>query len=97
MQENFLHYLWRNRRFDCANLKTTKDETLTILDFGEYNTNAGPDFLNATIRVRDMVWAGNIEMHIKSSDWLLHGRQAGRAFRRAKTRGQGVCRVLPVD
>jgi hypothetical protein len=81
MQESFIHYLWRTRRFDSANLKTTKGETLDILDFGEYNTNAGPDFLNATIRLGDMIWAGNIEIHLKSSDWLLHGHQYNEAYK----------------
>jgi Protein of unknown function (DUF2851) len=81
MQESFLHYLWRNRRFDFSNLKTTKGETLNILDFGEHNTNAGPDFLNATIRLGDVTWAGNIEMHVKASDWLLHGHQYNEAYK----------------
>jgi hypothetical protein len=81
MQENFLHYLWRNRRFNFSNLRTTKGETLDILDFGEYNTNAGPDFLNATIRLGDMTWAGNVEMHVKSSDWLLHGHQYDEGYK----------------
>jgi hypothetical protein len=81
MQENFLHYLWRTRRIDITNLKTTKGEILEIQDFGEHNTNAGPDFLNATVRIGDMIWAGNIEMHVKSSDWLAHGHQHNDAYK----------------
>ncbi len=81
MQENFLHYLWRTRRIDTSNLQTTNGESLEIQDFGEYNTNAGPDFLNATVRVCDMIWAGNIEMHVKSSEWLVHGHQHNDAYK----------------
>ena len=81
MQENFLHYLWRTRRLDFSDLKTTKGETIEIIDFGEYNTNAGPDFLNATLRIGDMIWAGNVEMHIQSSDWYAHGHQHDEAYK----------------
>jgi hypothetical protein len=80
MQENFLHYLWRTRRFDMTDLKTTTNQSIEILNFGEYNTHAGPDFLNATIRIDDMTWAGNVEMHLKSSDWLLHNHQVDNAY-----------------
>ncbi len=75
MRENFLQYLWRTRCFDQTDLKTTDGDSLEILDFGEYNTHAGPDFLNVKIRINDIVWAGNVEIHIKSSDWIQHGHQ----------------------
>ena len=80
MYENFLHYLWRTRRFDLSNLATTEGDTLDILDFGEYNTNAGPDFLNARVRIGNVTWAGNVEMHVKTSDWIQHGHQHDEAY-----------------
>ena len=80
MYENFLHYLWRTRRFDHSNLATTEGDTLDILDFGEYNTNAGPDFLNARVRIGNVTWAGNVEMHVKTSDWIQHGHQHDEAY-----------------
>jgi Protein of unknown function (DUF2851) len=80
MHENFLHYLWRTRRFDLSQMATTEGESLEILDFGEYNTHSGPDFLNARVRINDILWAGNVEMHLKSSDWLLHGHQHDEAY-----------------
>lgn len=80
MYENFLHYLWRTRRLDTSQLLTTDGDSLEILDFGEYNTNSGPDFLNARIKIGDMTWAGNVEMHVKSSDWLQHGHQHDAAY-----------------
>jgi hypothetical protein len=75
MKESFLHYLWRYKRFDILNLKTTNNEPITILDSGEYNTNAGPDFFNAKLAIGDIVWVGNVEMHLKASEWLIHKHQ----------------------
>jgi hypothetical protein len=80
MREDFLHYLWRTRRFNLENLKTTKGEAIVIQNFGEHNPNAGPDFLNATIRIGDMIWAGNVEMHVKASEWMQHGHQNDKAY-----------------
>ena len=80
MREDFLHYLWRTRRFDLTDLKTTKGETIDIQNFGEHNHNAGPDFLNATIRIGDTTWAGNVEMHVKASEWMQHKHQNDKAY-----------------
>jgi Protein of unknown function (DUF2851) len=80
MREDFLHYLWRTRRFNLDDLKTTKGEAIDIQNFGEHNPNAGPDFLNATIRIGDMIWAGNVEMHVKASEWMQHGHQNDKAY-----------------
>jgi hypothetical protein len=71
--ESFLHYVWRLKRFDFSNLQTTEGEKLHILDWGQYNTNAGPDFLNARISIGFTLWIGHIEIHVLSSDWLKHG------------------------
>ncbi len=80
MREEFLHFLWRTRRFDTQNLYTTDGDKINILDFGTYNTNAGPDFLEAQIRINDIVWVGNIEMHVKASDWWVHQHQTNKQY-----------------
>ncbi len=80
MREEFLHFLWRTRRFDFLNLQTTDGDKIDVLDFGTYNTNAGPDFLEAKINIKDITWAGNIEMHIKASDWLAHQHQNDKQY-----------------
>ena len=72
MKENFLHFLWRTRRFDMSDLKTTSGEVLEILNFGEYNHDAGADFQQARIKIGDLLWVGSVEIHVKSSDWHLH-------------------------
>ncbi len=80
MKEEFLHYLWRTKRFNIKGLQTTSGAPVSILKFGQYNENAGPDFLNAHIRIGDTEWAGNIEMHLLSSDWYRHRHQGDSAY-----------------
>lgn len=80
MKEDFLHYLWRTRQFDCSNLSTTKNIPIQILHFGEYNSNAGPDFLNAKVQIGETVWIGNVEIHVNASEWLKHQHQTDNAY-----------------
>ena len=72
MKEDFLHYVWQYKKFDFSNLKTTQNENLTIINSGFYSQLAGPDFFNAQIAIENQKWAGNVEIHIKSSDWYVH-------------------------
>lgn len=80
MKEDFLHYVWRMRRFDHAALQTTTGEPVEVLQVGNHNTHAGPDFTNARLRIGDTLWAGNVEMHLNASEWLQHGHQHDRAY-----------------
>ena len=75
VKEDFLHFIWLHKKLDFSNLKTTSGETITVLSTGSYTQQAGPDFFNAKIEINNQVWAGNIEMHVKSSDWYLHNHQ----------------------
>jgi hypothetical protein len=75
MREDFLHHIWQFQRFQSHNLKTTSGSLLTILSRGQYNTNAGPDFLHGAVEIDGKIWHGHIEIHIKSSDWWQHGHQ----------------------
>ena len=80
MREDFLHFLWRWRRFEMRDLKTTAGELLEILQPGELNTHAGPDFFNARLRLGNTLWAGNVEIHLKASDWLAHRHDTDPAY-----------------
>ena len=80
MKEDFLHYVWKYKLFDTSNLLTTNNEAITIINSGMHNTDAGPDFFNGKIQIGDTVWAGNIEIHIDSSDWLAHQHQNDKAY-----------------
>lgn len=72
MTESFLHYLWQFQYFDKKALATTTGESLTILAPGTLNTNAGPDFYQAKIKLNDIAWAGCAEIHIQASGWYEH-------------------------
>ena len=80
MKEDFLHYLWKFKKFDSTNLKTSKGEEIQILNCGNYLQLAGPDFFNAQITIDNQKWAGNVEIHIKSSDWYVHHHERDSAY-----------------
>ena len=75
MKEDFLHHVWQFKKFDIANLKTTKGELIQILNSGQYLQLAGPDFFNAQLIIGNQKWAGNVEIHLKSSDWYVHNHE----------------------
>lgn len=72
MTERLLQYIWQFQYYNKSELVTAEGETLHILNPGIYNTNQGPDFLDAKIKIDDTVWAGSIELHINSIDWKNH-------------------------
>ncbi|SEP21853.1 Protein of unknown function [Flavobacterium sp. CF108] len=80
MKEDFLHYLWRFKKFDTLNLVTAQNESITIIKTGDYLELSGPDFFNAHIKIGDQKWAGNVEIHVKSSDWYLHNHEKDAAY-----------------
>jgi hypothetical protein len=75
MKEDFLHYVWKYKVFSQVDFNTTNKEPLTILKSGLHNKNAGPDFLNAQLKIEGQIWIGNVEMHTKASDWYLHNHE----------------------
>jgi hypothetical protein len=80
MKESILHYVWQNRLFTDHDLKTTAGEKLDVIDVGRINTDAGPDFFNAKIRIGETLWAGNVEIHTCSTEWYKHNHQSDNAY-----------------
>jgi Protein of unknown function (DUF2851) len=78
--EDFLHYVWQFRSFYYNGLQTCDGENLEIINTGLLNRNAGPDFNHAKIKIGETLWAGNVEIHLKSSDWLKHNHQVNPAY-----------------
>ncbi|WP_298780848.1 DUF2851 family protein [uncultured Polaribacter sp.] len=72
MNEEFLYYVWQYKLFSKTNLYTVDNKEVIILKSGNHNKNSGPDFFNAHLKIDDQIWFGNVEMHLKSSDWYLH-------------------------
>ena len=80
MQEDFLHYIWKYKKFDLHKAITTAGEPITLISTGAPNFNSGPDFFNGIIKIGAELWAGNVEIHIKSSDWYAHGHEKDPAY-----------------
>ncbi len=80
MNEHLLQYLWNYKVFTNLPFYDTKGNLVEILDFGKWNTNSGPDFLFAKIKINGVVLAGNIELHVKSSDWIFHQHEGNPEF-----------------
>jgi len=76
MREDFLHYLWKFQKTDRSSLCCTDGENIQIIHKGVHNIEShGPDFFNAQLVIENQKWAGNIEIHVKSSDWYAHNHQ----------------------
>lgn len=80
MKEDFLHYLWKFGKFDASNLKTSNKQSLVIQHPGQYLQLAGPDFFNAQLIIENQKWAGNVEIHLRSSDWYVHKHEQDAAY-----------------
>ncbi len=72
MTERLLQYIWQFQYFNKSELATAEGETLQIIYPGFCNTNQGPDFIDAQIKIGKTIWAGSIELHLNSSDWRNH-------------------------
>ncbi|WP_426059914.1 DUF2851 family protein [Hymenobacter sp. B1770] len=75
MHEDFLHYIWQHQYFDKADLRTAGGEEIQVLRPGHRNADAGPDFLNARLRLGEVEWNGAVEIHLRASDWARHNHQ----------------------
>ena len=81
MKEDFLHFIWKHKLYQHDSLFTEEGEPIQIVHPGRHNTNAGPDFFDARIRIGETLWAGNIEIHVRASDWNKHGHQNDPVYR----------------
>lgn len=79
MKEDFLYYLWEQRLLKEP-LKTSTGEPVHVVHPGYRNHDSGPDYLEAKIKIGDRLWAGHVEIHVKTSDWNRHGHQHDKAY-----------------
>ena len=80
LKEDFLSFIWQFRQYAAQNLGTTAGEQLQVLQVGQPNKHAGPDFFNAKIIVAGTTWSGNVEIHVRSSEWNGHGHERDQAY-----------------
>ncbi|MCK5134417.1 MAG: DUF2851 family protein [Bacteroidales bacterium] len=79
-KEDFFQFIWKQKLYYKEQLRTTCGKRVEIFRAGDQNFHAGPDFFNARIRIDQMVWAGNVEVHMHASDWLKHGHHLDPAY-----------------
>ncbi len=80
MKEEFLQFIWKNKLYDKDHLKAHNQDKIEILNSGSHNFDSGPDFFNAKIKINDTIWAGNVEVHVNSSDWYRHNHHKDKAY-----------------
>lgn len=80
MNEAFLHTVWKHKLLRQSKFTGTKNESIEVISIGEHNQDSGPDFFNSKIRIDDLVLAGNVELHLKTSDWMKHKHQFDRTY-----------------
>ncbi|WP_270348061.1 DUF2851 family protein [Bacteroides intestinalis] len=78
--ELLLHYVWKHKIFPLKMLRTTTGKPVEVIDAGLPNTNAGPDFFNAKLKIDGTLWVGNVEVHTVASDWMRHGHDKDVAY-----------------
>ncbi len=80
MKEELLHFIWQSKMLMKQPLKTIDGKSLHIIQTGTLNSDAGPDFFNAKVKIEDTLWVGNIEIHLRSSDWKNHNHQTDKKY-----------------
>lgn len=80
MKEELLHFIWQSKILLKQDLKTVDGETIQVVHQGTLNVDSGPDFFNAKIKIGKTLWAGNVEIHLKSSDWKSHNHKADKNY-----------------
>ena len=78
--EDLLQFIWRHKLLKPLPLITRSGNEVTVLRSGDLNVDSGPDFFNAQIKINDLILAGNIEIHLKTSDWLRHNHQRDKSY-----------------
>lgn len=78
--EKLMHYVWQHRLWKAGPMATNDGRPVRIIDPGLLNTDAGPDFFNAKVEVDGQLWVGNVEMHVRASDWKRHGHDHDKAY-----------------
>ena len=78
--EILLHYVWKHKLFPLKQLYTTDGQELEVIDTGVHNTNSGPDFFNAKVKIGGTLWVGNVEIHQHAADWYAHRHHTDQAY-----------------
>ena len=75
-----MQYIWQHRLYRNSDMVTNDGLKVRVIDPGLLNTDAGPDFFNAKIEIDGHLWAGNVELHVRATDWKRHGHDRDKAY-----------------
>lgn len=75
-----MQYVWHHRLWIASDMRTNDGRPVAVIDVGQLNRDAGPDFFNAKVKIGDEMWCGNVEIHVRASDWFRHGHDRDRAY-----------------
>ena len=75
-----MQYVWQHRLWRSADMVTNDGRPVRVIDPGLLNTNQGPDFFNAKVEIDGKLWAGNVEIHVRATDWHRHGHDTDKAY-----------------
>lgn len=78
--EELMQYVWHHRLWLAGAMKTNEGTPVAVIDVGQLNRDAGPDFFNAKVKIGDEMWCGNVEIHVRASDWHRHGHDRDRSY-----------------
>lgn len=78
--ERLMQFVWAHRLGMHLDMRTVDGRRVRVVDQGTLNVDAGPDFFNASIEIGEECWAGNVEIHVRASDWYRHGHDRDRAY-----------------
>ena len=80
MPEILLHYIWQQGLWAGLEQSTNDGLPIEILSVGQHNRDAGPDFSNVHLRINGQEWVGNVEIHVRASDWRKHRHHTNPAY-----------------
>lgn len=75
-----MQYIWQHRLWQPPSMATVDGLSVRIVDPGRLNTGSGPDFFNAKVKIGAQMWAGDIEIHVRASDWHRHNHHVDPAY-----------------
>lgn len=75
-----MQYVWQHRLWEGTTLTTNDGRKVRVIDPGLLNTDSGPDFFNAKIEIDGEMWVGNVEIHVRASDWKRHKHDLDMAY-----------------
>ena len=78
--EELMQYVWLHRLWPPGTMTTNDGRPVAVIDVGRLNRDSGPDFFNAKVRIGEETWCGNVEIHVRASDWHRHGHDGDPAY-----------------